>query len=248
VEKYGEDALIAMGAGFLLGGGIGAVTPRPGLATPEREPRDLLNDPPAEPLALPAPDAPAGLLPPPTPTDPLALPGPPRALLGPSVMVTPPPVQDAAPIVTPPPGAIPMPGMPEGLEGPVALGFQRAAAAGPSYVMPPAPPAPPPPAPPAPVIEQAPVTHQRTDVPPGAARLRQRPSERAETYAPTAQAAPVEPTETALGTQLNALLRQQQERAAVQQVAEAQAAAPEAPTMAPVVEAAPEQGVDRAAV
>jgi hypothetical protein len=183
VDRYGEDIVIAMGAGAMLGGGIGAVTPRPGLATPESEPRDLLNNPPAEstdlaapaePMdlqGLPAPDAPAGLLPPPTPTDPLALPGPPRALLGPSVMVTPPPVQDAGPIVTPPPGAIPMPGMPEGLEGPVAQGFQQAAAAGPSYVVPT-------PLAPTPVIEQAPITQQPTAVPPGAARLRQRPSER----------------------------------------------------------------------
>jgi hypothetical protein len=46
VEKYGEDALIAMGAGFLLGGGIGTIAARPGAVASQDGPQDLLANPP----------------------------------------------------------------------------------------------------------------------------------------------------------------------------------------------------------
>ena len=237
ISKYGEEGLVAAGAGFLLGGGFrAAAMPFEGGRAPQAkrdltgtEPEDVLSGTPlavAGPeaqLALPAPaQAPA-----PTPESPLGLPTPRAGLLGPSTVVTPPPAAATSPIVPPPPGAQPLAAMPEGLEGPVAQGFQQAAAAGPGYRMPPQPtPVPPPPVEfgiptEGPNIQATPIAQQRADLPPGAARLRQRPSERAETYAPTPAPAP----ETAMGAQLNQLMQQARARQEAEQAAQAEAAA-----------------------
>jgi hypothetical protein len=72
-----------------------------------------------------------------------------------------------------------------------------------------------------PIEQAAPIVQQRTDLPPGAARLRQRPSERVETYAP----APVPAADTAMGAQLNQLLQQARVRQEAEQAAQAEAAA-----------------------
>lgn len=248
VAKYGEEGLVAAGAGFLLGGGFrAAAMPFEGGRAPTDVPppnrdltgtgeTDVLNpqalSAPEERLALPYyPEQ--GVL---ASEQQRALPAPRVGLLGPSTVVTPPPATDTAPIIMPPPGAIPMAAMPEGLEGPVAQGFQRAAAAGPAYRLP----TQPVPAPPLPLTRQqrvdipfpllpqmrtdiSTIATRRTDLPPGAQRLRaQRPSERAETYAP----APAD--KTAMGEQLNRLMAQararQEAEAAARATQEAQAA------------------------
>ncbi|MDQ7008421.1 MAG: hypothetical protein Q9Q40_14460, partial [Acidobacteriota bacterium] len=73
-QRYGKEAALAFGAGFLLGGPLGAMHLDPLVdAKPNPKPvmpkRDLSGDEPANLLtatSLPGPDAPAGLLPPPT--------------------------------------------------------------------------------------------------------------------------------------------------------------------------------------
>lgn len=65
------------------------------------------------------------------------------------------------------------------------------------------------------------VPQRRTDIPPGAQRLRTRPSERAEAYAPVPEA----PAAGPMAEQLNALLRQQQATQEAQAAAQAEAAA-----------------------
>jgi hypothetical protein len=144
VSKYGEEGLVAAGAGFLLGGGFraaimpfeGGRAPAAGETPPGETPapqRDLTGSEPTDVLGGGTVQPPLGL---PAPEAPLALPAPRVGLMGPSTVITPPPAVDTGPIITPPPGAMPMLGMPEGLEGPVAQGFQRAAAAGPAYRLP----------------------------------------------------------------------------------------------------------------
>lgn len=210
VEQYGEDALIAAGAGFLLGGGLGTAASRSKFTgiVEDTGPRDLLGDPPSPdtpppgPEGLPAPEGPAGLLPPPPPAPVGALPAPPAALAAPDrsaaaapeIIVPPvdptaqPPISAAPPPVAPaqPPAAQapPAPVAPRavdiGLSGPVAQGFDQAAAA------------------PAPVAPPTP--QQFTAAPPDATG------------------------ETAIGAQLNRLRQQvAAQQATAQQAAEAQA-------------------------
>jgi len=72
-QRYGKEAALAFGAGFLLGGPLGAmhldpVVDGPPNPKPVMPKRDLSGDEPANLLtatSLPSPDAPAGLLPPP---------------------------------------------------------------------------------------------------------------------------------------------------------------------------------------
>lgn len=224
-DEYLSRLVEAGVAGAVVGGSIGGVVniragkPADVLQGRQEPPADADADPAAAPLGLPAPalglPAPAlGLPAPAAAPDQLGLPAPAVAgLLPPPALVTPAPTQ---PIAPPPPGARPLQPMPEDLSGPVAEGFQRAADAGPGY-RPPVPPA----QPAAPDFTVGaepvqPIATQRTDLPPGMQRLRQRPSERVETYAPT----PAPAGETAIAAQLNRLLQQQQ----VQQEAAAAAA------------------------
>lgn len=142
VNKYGEEALVAFGAGFLLGGPLGALgtptqvaptdTPTPIRNADTTAPTDLLSGAVLEPeqvaapapLGLPAPEATLGLpyfpdaAPAPglLPAPPAALPAPDRsAAAAPDVIVPPAPAAPpvaAAPVAAPPVAPAPVPAPP----------------------------------------------------------------------------------------------------------------------------------------
>ena len=237
-QKYGEQNLMALGIGGVLGGGLGALSPGPTVAptTPPPPQRDLtgtsetdvLNPQATPPLALPAP--PLALPAPSAPYTPSAPPGTQGEMFpGVDLGQTP-----AEPMVLTPEQRVgrqlelPFPEAAAPVETQLELPLQasmgtQADLFGTTPPFPQAAPPAPPTAPPDFVpgtVPVQPISAQRTDLPPGAARLRTRPSERAETYAPTPAAAP----ETALGAQINRLLQQQRARQEAEQAAQAEAA------------------------
>jgi len=242
-QKYGEQNLMAFGIGAALGGGLGALSPGPTVASttppPEQTPSpnrdltgtdetDVLNPQATPPLALPAP--PLALPAPSAPYTPSAPPGTQGEMFpGVDLGQTP-----AEPMVLTPEQRVgrqlelPFPEAAAPVETQLELPLQasmgtQADLFGTTPPFPQAAPPAPPTAPPDFVpgtVPVQPISTQRTDLPPGAARLRTRPSERVETYAPTPAAAP----ETALGAQINRLLQQQRARQEAEQAAQAQAA------------------------
>lgn len=248
VDRYGEEALVAFGAGFLLGGPLGALgTPTQAAAADEgatgedlQRRRDVDSGQPVDALsgATLEPQATAEAAPPAAPEvrpevaeaerlaagwmeQPTILEGSDTGPLGPRLGALSPEDQAlasgwAGQVLPPAPPAQPIAMQRTDLPPGAQMARSRARPTPPDFL---------------PGVEPTQsIAQRRTDLAPGAQRLLQRPSERAETYAPAAAPA----AETALSTQLNRLMAQARARQ------EAEAAEANIDT-APVVEPQPRE-------
>ena len=205
-ERYGNAYAVSFLTGMGLGTIAGTILPpgmavRPGATKPPvdpTQPKDLTSTATEQATeqtrALPAPVAPLGLPAPAGMSAPLSLPYDPDAGIVGAIPVAPGPGQTAPG----PEASIPL--TPEEMAPSPSPSDRRTT-----------------PEPPLPAEETfsnvepaAPIRTARTDLPVGAARLRSRPSERLETYAPSAPAVAPAP-DTALGEQLLRALRQRQQ-------------------------------------